>query len=175
MIGSSRWPQPNAVPAKSMDDLLSVSWQTRSGSSDAMIDALVNLVDALIQLFLAIWQVVVGILGVMATPPVLPMLLWIAFWLFAVDWTRLRSILLKGGWVAILLIGLMVILIWGVVAPPPTGYHSVLGLHVSNFVGKTVYVTCLFFITALCGVLQLTGCCELVRRFPENAVQPPEH
>ncbi|HID22729.1 MAG TPA: hypothetical protein EYP14_10060 [Planctomycetaceae bacterium] len=139
-----------------------------------MIDALINLVDALIQLFLAVWHVAIGILSMVATPPVLPMLLWVAFWLFAVDWVRLRTILLKGGWVAVLLIGLMTILIWGAVAPPATGSHSVLGLQVSNFVGKTVYVTCLFFITALCGVLQLTGCCEPVRRGPERAGQPPQ-
>ncbi len=125
-----------------------------------MVDALANLVAALLHLLAALWFFVVSVLAVVATSPVLPLALWVAFWLFAVDWTRVRELLLRGAWVAVLLILLVTILVWGVVAPPAAGYHSVLGVHVSNFVGKTVFVTCLVCIAALCGFLQLTGWCE---------------
>ena len=42
-----------------------------------------------------------------------------------------------------------------------TGYHRLLGLRVSNFVGKTVYVTALICIMFLCGSVQLGGCCRV--------------
>jgi len=130
-----------------------------------MIENLTQLLNALVQLLAAVWSLIVGVLKLVLTAPVLPLALWIIFWLFAVDWVRLRELLLKkGGCVGVLLIALMTILIWGVVAPPAVGYHTILGLHLSNFVGKTVFVTSLFCIMTLCGVVQLSGCCGIVCR-----------
>lgn len=40
-------------------------------------------------------------------------------------------------------------------------YHSLLGLRVSNFVGKFMYVTALICIMFLCGAVQLGGCCRV--------------
>ncbi len=85
------------------------------------------------------------------------LVLWIAFWVGAVNWVRLRKILLEGGWTGIVLIGFMAVLVWGCIAPPEGGFHSILGLEVSNFVGKTVYVTGLICIMFICGSIQLAG------------------
>lgn len=102
---------------------------------------------------LLVWAVVQALI------PWTPLIAWIAYWTLAVDWVRLRSILLQGGWVGVMLIALTAVLVWGVVAPPVDGMHSLLGLHVSNFVGKTMYVTALLVIVLLCGSVQLSGLC----------------
>jgi hypothetical protein len=115
-----------------------------------ILTALLDLIQSLGQLLLALAQ---GVL------PWTPLIAWIAWWMLAVDWVRLRSFLLQGGWVGVLLIALTAVLVWGVVAPPPGGTHSLLGLHVSNFVGKTMYVTALLVIMLLCGSVQLSGAC----------------
>lgn len=40
--------------------------------------------------------------------PLLPLLAWITFWLFAVDWRKLRPVLASGGWLplAVVAVGL---------------------------------------------------------------------
>ncbi|MGE0377016.1 MAG: hypothetical protein AB7Q45_16520, partial [Planctomycetaceae bacterium] len=72
---------------------------------------------------------------------------------------NLRRVLLSGGWLGGLLIMLVAIVGWGSIAPPESGTHSLLGLTLSNFVGKTVYVTSLAVIALLCGSVQLSGLC----------------
>ncbi|MEZ6058160.1 MAG: hypothetical protein R3C01_15790 [Planctomycetaceae bacterium] len=116
-----------------------------------LLNALLNVVESV---GLLIWQLVQTI------APWTPLIAWVAFWTLAVDWVKLRGSLLKGGLIGVILLGLVMVLIWGVVAPPETGSHYLLGLKVSNFVGKTVYVTALFVIMFLCGSVQLSGCCD---------------
>lgn len=90
--------------------------------------------------------------------PWTPLAAWIAFWLYAVNWQKLRLILAKGGWVGVVLLGLVAVLVWGTVAPTPLK-ADVFGLKVSNFVEKTVYVSALICIMFFCGSLQLSGFC----------------
>lgn len=114
-----------------------------------LLTALINLFHALVSL--------VGALA-LAILPWAPLLLFIAFWLLAVNWRKLYPILfLRGGIIGVFLLYVMIILAWGVVAPPEQGTHSMLGLTVSNFVGKMIYVTFLFVIAGLCGTVQLSG------------------
>ena len=114
----------------------------------------------------AFWGVAVSLVLLLA--PWTPLFAWIAFWLFAVNWVKFRATLLQGAWVGVVLLGLVTVLIWGSIAPPPGGTHSLLGLELSNFVGKTVYVTTLFCIMFLCGSVQLAGCCPGCCRFEET-------
>jgi hypothetical protein len=116
-----------------------------------ILNALLDLIQAVGALVWAVVQAVV---------PWTPLIAWIAFWTLAVNWVRLRSFLLQGGWIGVLLIAVMAVLVWGVIAPPDGGTHSLLGLQVSNFVGKMVYVTALAVIMLLCGSMQLSGCCD---------------
>ena len=85
----------------------------------------------------------------------LALAVWIAFWVGAVNWVRLRQILLSGGWIGVVFIALVTVLVWGSIAPPQDGVHYLLGLRVSNFVGKAVYVTGFICIMLICGSVQL--------------------
>lgn len=131
---------------------------------------MLELMDSLGRLFTAGWEVLILVLGLLL--PWTPLIAWVAFWLLAVNWVRLREVMIQGGWIGVVLLGLMMILVWGVVAPPDSGAHHLFGLKVSNFVGKTVFVTALLTIMFLCGSVQLSGACGTLAVFPED--QPEE-
>ncbi|WP_373649793.1 hypothetical protein [Schlesneria sp. DSM 10557] len=124
-------------------------------------------------LLVAGWDVLVTLLAVMT--PWTPLIAWVAFWLLAVNWEKLYSVLANGAVIGVALIGLMMILVWGLVAPPPDGVHHLFGLHPSNFVGKTVYITILFTIMALCGSVQLSGAYSSLTQFEEEETDDAGH
>jgi hypothetical protein len=47
----------------------------------------------------------------------IPPLLWCAWWLWCVDWTKAWPVLAKGGWAVCVLLGLIVALAWWAVFP----------------------------------------------------------
>jgi hypothetical protein len=112
------------------------------------------LLDAISQFGLSLWELLAAILTILI--PWTPLAAWIVFWMFAVNWVRLRDVLAKGGWMGLVLIGAVMVLVWGSIAP---GSGTFFGLHVSNFVEKTVYVSGLFVLMFLAGSLQLSGFC----------------
>ena len=91
--------------------------------------------------------------------PHLGLYLGLAFWIIfctgALNWVRLRRIILSGGWIGVLLIAFAAVIVWGSIAPPEGGKHFILGAPLSNFPGKMVYVTGLICIMLLCGSVQL--------------------
>ena len=98
-----------------------------------MSELLISLSD----LIVAAWSLLRAVSGLLL--PWFPLALWIGFWLCAVNWIKLREVLIsKGGLLGVLLIGAVWVLIWGVVAPPESGSHFILGLTVSNFVGNFI-------------------------------------
>jgi len=111
---------------------------------------------------------------IQALLPWTPLLAWIAFWLLAVNWRQLYPVLMRGGLVAVILTALMAILVWSSIAEPEGGFHYLFGLKVNNIYGKTVYVTGLAVIAALCGTVQLSGGCSSLCRFDEPAPESPE-
>ena len=159
------------------------------------------------QLGEALWGLFVALFDVIGPwlPLVLGLGVWIAFWTCAVNWVRFREVLVRGGWLGLLLLAFAAVLVWGTVDPPRhyavstsdgrtihgtlvgyttdgltladaagesvtipdaqveriRAYHYLLGLRVSNLVGKTVYVTGLICIMFLCGSVQLGGCCRV--------------
>ena len=129
------------------------------------MDALANLGDSLKDLIFALADVVIA-LAVLARPWI-PLVAWMAFWMFAVDWEKLYPVLFgRGGLFGVMLICLMAVLIWGEIAP---GTHDLFGLtDVNNYIGKTVYVVMLVCITWLCGSLQLSGCCSRFCQFEQD-------
>lgn len=100
----------------------------------------------------------------------LALALWILFWVGAVNWVRLRRILLSGGWIGVLFVALMTVLVWGSIAPPEGGTHYLLGLSVSNYFGKMVYVTGFLCIMLICGSVQLA-----VNPHQEEEPEPEDH
>lgn len=121
---------------------------------------------SLVNLLTALWDVVVSL--VVLVTPWTPLLAWIVFWLFAVNWVKLREVMIRGGWIAVVLIGLVMVLVWGTITAPAQPTHHIFGLTLSNYVGKTVYVTVLFCIMFLCGSVQLAGFAPACCRFPED-------
>lgn len=106
--------------------------------------------------------------------PWTPLAAWIVFWLFAVNWVKLREVFAKGGWIGLVLIGAVMVLVWGSVAPGD-GTFDFFGLKVSNFVEKTVYVSGLFCIMFLAGALQLSGFCSECCQFEEPVLIADMH
>lgn len=122
------------------------------------------LLNALGELGAPLRDLVVALAGLIL--PWTPLIAWIAFWLFAVNWTRLREIFSLGGWIGVALIGAVMVLIWGSISPLAGGYHDFFGIRVTGtFVEKFIYVAGLFCIMFLCGALQLSGfaasCCPV--------------
>ena len=132
-----------------------------------------NLLNSLLELIIAVWNVLESLFHLIL--PWAPLVAWVAFWLLAVNWVKYRAVLLKGGWTGLAFIGLIMIMIWGLIAPPVDGVHHVFGLSLSNFVGKTVYVTALFSIMFLCGSVQLSGACGSLICFKHEDEEPADH
>ncbi len=122
-----------------------------------LFNSISELGHSLVDLFAALFSVLA---------PWTPLAAWVVYWMFAVNWSKLRETIAKGGWVAFVLIGTVMVLIWGTVSPG-AGTFDFFGLHVSNFVEKTVYVSGLFIIMFLAGAAQLSGCCGAWMPFDE--------
>lgn len=91
--------------------------------------------------------------------PWIPLAAWVLFWMLAVNWVKFRAVLAKGGWIGLVLLGAVIVLVWGTLAPPVAGTTLLFGLRLSNYVEKTVYVSALASIMFLAGSVQLSGGC----------------
>src|SRR4051812_35713199 len=80
----------------------------------------------------------------------LPLLVWVAWWLGAVNWKKAWSVLAQGGWAPLVLILYVVALVWSYVAPVP---EPVGGLF-PNFWWQLVCVAVLAGLALLCGWFQ---------------------
>lgn len=119
------------------------------------MDAVYQLFDSLLNVLTALLDVLLAVVNIVL--PWSPLLIWMAFWSLAVNWSRAFDILRKGGFIGVLLMMFVAVLVWGAVAPPVEGTHSLFGLTVSNYAGKFVWVTMLTCIALLCGSAQMSG------------------
>jgi len=133
------------------------------------MDALFDLFSSLINVLWSLLAVVVNLVRVIL--PWLPLLAWVGFWTFAVNWAKAFPILRRGGFIGILLLMFVTVIVWGAVAPPVNGKHLMLGLSVSNYAGKFIYVTMLTCIALLCGSAQLSGAFGRLGEFPEEPAE----
>ncbi|MHC4877387.1 MAG: hypothetical protein ACYTGL_12905 [Planctomycetota bacterium] len=132
-----------------------------------------DLLEKLVAVVIAVWELAYELIAQVL--PWSPLLFWVAFWLLAVNWVKFRGVLIKGGWTGVAFIYVMMILIWGLIAPPEGGAHSIFQLQLSNFVGKTVYTTALFSIMFICGSVQLAGTVDRFTCFKEDEEPEPAH
>lgn len=119
------------------------------------MDALSDLLQSLVNVFWSLIDVVMALVYVIL--PWLPLLAWMAWWSLAVNWVKAFDILRRGGFVGVLLLMFLAVLVWGSIAPPVDGTHTLFGLTVSNYAGKFIYVTVLTCIALLCGSVQMSG------------------
>ena len=130
------------------------------------MDALFDLFSSLVNVLWSLLDVVVNLLRVIL--PWLPLLGWVGFWIFAVNWAKAFPILRRGGFIGVVLLMFVAVLVWAAVAPPDNGKHLMLGLSVDNPSGKFIYVTMLTCIALLCGSAQLSGSFGRLGEFPEE-------
>jgi hypothetical protein len=131
-----------------------------------------DLLEAISRVGLSFWELLLAVLAVLA--PWTPLAAWIVFWLFAVNWIKLRETLAKGGWVGLVLLGAVMVLVWGSISPGSDAFDF-FGLRVGNFVEKTVYVSGLFVMMFLAGALQLSGFCAACCQFEEPVLIAESH
>jgi hypothetical protein len=80
-----------------------------------------------------------------------PVLVWVAFWLWAVDWRKLWPRLAEGAWAPLTLIGIMVALIWSSLSPEP---YSIGGVELVVFWWQLLAVATLISSALFFGWLQ---------------------
>lgn len=127
---------------------------------------------ALLNLLESLWDLI--LVSGRGVYPYLPLFAWIAFWLLAVNWEKLYPVFWSGGWVGITLLVIATVFLWGILAPPETT-HNILGLEVSNYIGKFLKVAALVVIAFLCGTVQLSGACACCVRFEDDQLDGLEH
>lgn len=133
------------------------------------MEALFDLFSSLVNVLASLLALVLSLVRVLI--PWIPLLGWVGFWGLAVNWTKTFPILRRGGFLGVLLLMLVSVLVWGSVAPPEAGKHYLLGLAVSNFTGKFIYVTMLTCIAMLCGSAQLSGVFGRLAVFPDEPAE----
>jgi hypothetical protein len=95
-----------------------------------------------------------------------PVLIWVAWWLWAADWRKLWPRLAEGGWAPLVLIGIMVAIMWAAIAPDsyPVGSTAI-----ANFWWQLIAVTVLIGTALFCGWLQ-----KVLQWYPvEVAIEVP--
>lgn len=137
------------------------------------MEALLELIQNIVALFWSILDVIVALIKVVL--PWLPLLAWVAFWTLAVNWVKAFDVLRRGGFIGVLLLMFAAVLVWGAVAPPVAGSHSMFGLTVSNYAGKFIYVTMLTCIALLCGSAQMNGFAKGLVSFDESVEEAAAH
>ncbi len=79
-------------------------------------------------------------------------LVWVATWLWVVDWRRLWPTLAEGAWAPLTLLVLMIALVWAMVAPQPYPLND--DWAVANFWWQLGAVGLLVSVAFFCGWLQ---------------------
>jgi hypothetical protein len=100
--------------------------------------------------------------------PLWPLLVvWVAWWLLAVNWRKTWPVLAQGGWAPVVLLVLMTALVWSRLAPGELTWVN--GTSVPNYWWQLLGVSLLALSALFCGWLQ--GVLGWVP--PEISVEPP--
>src|SRR6516164_4816245 len=81
------------------------------------------------------------------------LLVWIAWWLWAVNWKKVWPVLAQGGWMVVALLIVVAALVWSEMAPN-TGYVFGGLLVGSAFLRHLILVSILALVALACGWLQ---------------------
>ncbi len=98
----------------------------------------------------------------------LPLLVWVVWWLWAVNWKRMGPVLVRGGWAPAVLLLVMAAVVWSRLEPIP--YTGIPGVRLPNFAWQLAAMAVLAVLALFCGWVQ--------GRFgwapPEVSVEPPD-
>ncbi len=99
---------------------------------------------------------------------ILPGGLWMAFWLWAVDWRKVWPVLAAGAWAPCVLLILLISLVWSRVSPAPC---DCIGVRLPNFWWQ------LGSVAALAGCALFSGWLQGVIHYAplDVPVEPPAH
>jgi len=120
----------------------------------------------------AVWQVVYSLgkvaallLQLIAGSALL--VVWVAWWLWGVNWQKTWPVLKKGAWLPLVLLVNVAALVWSQIAP--SDYVLTGSVVIPNFWWQLSAVTLLVLLTLFCGWLQGIFACEP----PELSLEPP--
>jgi hypothetical protein len=94
------------------------------------------------------------------------LIVWVAWWLLAVNWQKAWPVLRSGGWAPLVLLMLMVALAWSRLQAVR---YEIFDLSIANFVWQLAAVCLLVALTLFCGWLQGVFRCVP----PEINLEPP--
>jgi hypothetical protein len=100
---------------------------------------------------------------------ILPGALWLAFWLFAVDWKKVWPQLRAGAWAPVVLLGLVAAIVWSRIAPGSFTFFDLVTL--PNFWWQLIGVAALIGCALFAGWLQ--G--EIGYSPVAVSIEPPAH
>ena len=81
----------------------------------------------------------------------LPLIAWVAWWTFGVNWRKTREALKQGAWAPLVLLMLLVALVWSQLAPSSWSWQTIT---LPNFWWQLGVVTIIVGLTFLCGAVQ---------------------
>lgn len=113
-----------------------------------------ELLNSLIELVLALVGVAFALLTLLK--PVLPLLVWMAFWYLAVDWKRLRSTLGAGGWVVPVLVAAFVVAVRIATAESATVKMPFGPATLSPTVAAVAWTSLMAALAMICGAAQIS-------------------
>jgi hypothetical protein len=110
----------------------------------------VQIFQTLVQLISTVLTLLVEVGALVVANALL--IVWIAWWLWGVDWNKAWSVLAKGGWAVVVLLAVLATLAWSALMPSSC---TILGLlTLGNFWWQLGAVTVIVFIALLCGWVQ---------------------
>jgi hypothetical protein len=112
------------------------TWEQFASDVTALWWALISLAGLLLGLALR-WLFVVA---------------WLAWWLCAVNWEKVWEVLARGGWLVVLLLGVLAALAWSQLDPGPCSFLGI--LTIGSFWWQLGAVGLLIGATLFCGWLQ---------------------
>src|SRR2546425_80601 len=125
-------------------------------ASPSLDEGLLSGRTPLVEILWLLWQLVVNLFQLLASVLALAaqwwfVIVWIAWWTFAVDWRKVRPVMSQAAWAPVILLVLLIALAWSRINPVEFSWGIVV---LPNFWWQLIAVIMIVVLTLLCGVLQ---------------------
>jgi hypothetical protein len=109
-----------------------------------------DIIQSLVQLVTTLFQLLMEVGGLALENALL--IVWVAWWLWAVNWTKAWDVLARGGWMVVVLLTILAALVWSALAPSNMDLFGLFPL--ANFWWQLGAVTGLVLLALFCGFVQ---------------------